>query len=146
MDYTRSGSKLYSAEQFIVTEIDLLYLPSALNKLIRSVWWNVYGLFVVQMTEINSCQLAFDYLKVLWDFNVLKVVYACFDENLKRQLYTFNPYSHDAPDEWSIVGNITQPNGHPLIFFQYSSDSLGKIVNYFCDYFSLSNMTMFLIY
>lgn len=109
--------KTYPTEYFIIAEIDVSSLRMALDALKKSVWWNVYGFFMIQKIHLNSCSEAYDYLKVAWSFNILSVIFICMDSNLKFLSFTFNPYNDRAPMIWTE--HILQSNGHQLVLFKY---------------------------
>lgn len=126
-EYFEAVPRPFPAEFFLITQFDLSFLSRALENLRKSVWWNVYGSFIIQSpNKVDSCQDAYSYLRIIWKFNILNVIYICLDSNLHLQLYTFNPYSQTAPIRWSKVQSVVQENGHPLTIFKYSSELHGN--------------------
>lgn len=111
--------KLQSTENFIIAEIDLSSLELAFEQLKNSIWWNVYGFFMIQRIYQNSCDEAYDYLKIAWDFKILNAVYLCMDHEFKIRIHTFNPYSDNAPTFWKKYKSVIQSNAHPLTLFSF---------------------------
>lgn len=130
LKYFEAISKPFPANLFLITEINLSFLKRTLAKLKNSIWWNVYGFFIIQLTEVNTCKEAYAYLSLIWKFNVLNVIYLCLDKNFQTESYTFNPYSSEAPKEWFKIESTFQENGHPLTLFKLSSDFGGKYIHF----------------
>lgn len=120
--------KLQPAENFIIAEINLSSLKLALRELKESFWWNVYGFFVIERIYLNSCHEAYEFLKIMWDSNILSAIFICMDFEFKIKIHTFNPYSDDAPDGWNKYRSIRQSNGHPLVLFKYHTELNGKFL------------------
>lgn len=121
--------QLQPAKCFLIAEMNLPSLKFALIGLKESIWWNVYGFFIIQKFHLNSCAEAYDYLKIIWNFNVLSAVFVCMDSESKIRIYTFNPYSDHAPSEWINYDSIRQRNGHPLNLFRYDDSKVdGKFL------------------
>lgn len=110
---------LHLLKYFIIAEIDLPSLKLALHKLKESIWWNVYGFFTIQKIQLNSCNEAYDYLKVIWSFKILSTIFVCKGLDSRIELHTFNPYSDYAPVVWKKYDASKQVNGHPFYLFKY---------------------------
>lgn len=120
--------QLQPTEYFFIVEIDLSFLKLALQQLKESIWWNVYGFFTIQRIYLNSCDEAYENLKIAWNFNILSVIFVCMDVESKIRVHTFNPYSDHASNGWIKYKSILQSNGHPLVLFQqYLTEVTGKL-------------------
>lgn len=115
--------RLHPSEYFIVAEISLSALKLALHALKKSIWWNVYGFFIIQRIHLNSCNEAYEYLKIVWNFNILSAIFVCMDSESKIQIHTFNPSSDYASVIWTKYKTVRQSNGHPWVLFKYIQNS-----------------------
>lgn len=122
--------QLQPAKYFIVAEIDISSLKTALQVMKKSTWWNAYGFFMIQKIYLNSCIEAYDYLKIVWSFNILSVIFICMDLESKIRIHTFNPYSDFASAGWAKYKSVRQTNGHPLVLFKYHLEFYGKSFEY----------------
>ena len=120
-----------SAEKFIVYELDQQFLESSLSKLRSSRWWNVYAFFLIKNIQMdNSCQDAYFYLKTVWKFNILNVIFMCNDSYHGLMLYTYNPYTMAAPKFWNKRRVYVQNNGNPLVLFSRLFHGIGNLIVY----------------
>lgn len=111
--------RLHPASLFIIAEVDLLNLNLALQELKNSIYWNVYGFFMIQNIYPNSCHDAYEYFNIIWSFNILSAIFICMDLESTIRVHTFNPYSNYAPSDWTEYKNILQNNGHPMVLLQH---------------------------
>lgn len=58
--------------------------------------------FVFSGSE-NGCKDAQVALKKIWKMNILTCYFVCLDSKQNPFIYTFNPYSKYAPDQWKFV-------------------------------------------
>lgn len=95
-------------------------LAIALKNMKNSTWWNHDAWFLIANTNIdNGCRLARRSLSTVWSFNILNVIYLCYNHDNQIMLYNFNPYTNLAPKFWSEV----QDSGPTIKFwtlFQHS--------------------------
>lgn len=135
IDPTSILFKPRSSEKFLIAELDLLSFELAVYQLKHSIWWNVYGFFLIQrISERNSCENAYDYLKIVWEFNILSSTFLCLNSESEMQMYTFNPYTNNAPNDWTIVESYIQENGRPLTLFRKTFNFYGKRTRVFGSY------------
>lgn len=123
--------QLHPSKYFIIAEIDKTTLKLALSELRKSIWWNVYGLFIIQKIHLNSCNETYDYLSIAWNFNILSAVFICMNYKFTEEIHTFNPYSNHAPTFWTKYKSIRQSNNHPMVLFKYAdlTNSNSKFIN-----------------
>ena len=108
--------------------MNLADLKLALYKLKESVWWNIHGLYIIDnsISLDSNCQEAHLFLKLMWEFNILSVIFLCMESDEKISLFTFNPYSSNAPEIWKKSDNYKQSNGHPFSLFKQTYSLYGK--------------------
>lgn len=82
----------------IVSSHDSLH--SALNIFRNSLMWNPEGFFII--VSQSGCQCASDFLKLMWEFNVLSATLLCSGSDHGPRLHTYNPFTNYAPDFWSV--------------------------------------------
>ena len=124
-------SKPYPANLFLLYDIHPSSLSLLLEELRKSTWWNGMGIFF--LTSANgTCDGARYILEVAFDFNVINAVFFCNITDNGTELYTINPYSQDAPDEWEFVDICEQRKGFTTtlfkrLYYQEKSDKLPGI-------------------
>lgn len=86
----------------IVSSVEIFV--EVLENIKDSIWWNHEAKFlIINKDSKNSCNRAYAFLKTVWTFNILSVVYLCRTQNDRLMLYTFNPYSKSVPKVWNEV-------------------------------------------
>ncbi|OXU20012.1 hypothetical protein TSAR_006595 [Trichomalopsis sarcophagae] len=94
----------YPVQKFVIAEVNLSMLKLVFHKIKHSIWWNVNGFYVVQNIHVhNSCKNARSLMQIVWEFNILSVLFICHDLVSGLNLYTFNPYNEEAPNVWKRV-------------------------------------------
>ena len=120
------------AQTFHFVELDPPLLESTLNGLKNGIWWNIHGKYIIECTlKSNTCEYAHSFFQIIWDFNILSVIFICRESNKDVMLYTFNPYSNHVPNGWTLVQLLQQSNGHPFRIFHRSYEFLGKLNDLF---------------
>ena len=123
--------KPYEAKNFIIYNVDSTLLKLALYELIDSIWWNLYGFYVIENTQmIDSCKDVYPIFETLWKFDIMFAVFLCYNNENKINIFTFNPFNNHAPSIWKETSNHVQENNHPLIIFKLSLQLDGKCVYY----------------
>ncbi|XP_044575413.1 uncharacterized protein LOC123259170 isoform X5 [Cotesia glomerata] len=102
-----------------------------LNKILRrlkfSRWWNIMMTYFIINGSDNGCKHAFTALQMIWRMNILNCYYICFDFDGKSFIYTFNPYSSRAPDQWKIAEEISNASYYMAIYNRvYDEDDICK--------------------
>ena len=145
---TDTYDNLLPLNRIIIEEFNIESFEVVLHKLRSSIWWNNNGHFLIKNTQtINSCKSAAFFLKKIWEFNILSVVFLCHDLELGILLYTFNPYSVLATRFWTPTASYTQVNGFPLTLFRNTYNPSGKnIFLLLCHKFSDKILTYIVVY
>ena len=59
------------------------------------------------------CSKAFNILSTAWKMNVLHVKFICHHESKGQLIYSYNPYTNQAPLPWQLVKTYRIKNNHP---------------------------------
>ena len=125
--FSYDALKPFPAKNFILIEFQLPYFKSVLFKLKSSIWWNLSGLYIIQNVENpDTCKDAYSYLRIVWEFSILRSVFICRNSNSTKNLYTFNPFNHQSTNTWEIEKLYKQENGHDFALFKYVHKLKGK--------------------
>ena len=117
LDPSNPPFKPFPINRFIIQQ-NLSLLKLSLHKLKNSMWWYNDGFYFMKDIKMyNSCQSAYDYLKISWEFNILSIIFLCQDLNSKIFFYTHNPYNDYAPNIWNTFAIHMDKNGHPITIF-----------------------------
>lgn len=86
-------------------------LEIILQNLRTTPWWNIRGLSIIfDFTTAHSCYNAYDYLRLMWNMDLLDSIFICFKPDNIVMLYTYNPYANYAPKPWKLVEQQTSEN------------------------------------
>ncbi|XP_016844713.1 uncharacterized protein LOC107982050 [Nasonia vitripennis] len=103
-----------------ITEFTKLML-----KIKNSIWWQNEAYFViVNIDYLDTCQLAYAFLKQAWKFNILSVLYICKNANDQEVAYTFNPYAEVAPKLWTKIDLHSKTSDSNWSLFQLTVDTI----------------------
>ena len=115
LDDYKEVSKPFPSNIFILNEIELASIDLNFYKIRNSIWWNSYGYyFIKNIYRPGSCDDAFLFLKIAWKFDLLAVIFMCFDSFSQIQMYTFNPFTNYAPKPWKQIQTYHQTAIHLL--------------------------------
>lgn len=109
-------SIVHPVKYFLISGFGLINFERTLIELKYSIWWNVYGFFMIENLKTNSCNDAYYFLKTAWTFNILRILFLCKDKNSEIHMYTFNPYASKPQKKWFLVESFGNENGHMSVF------------------------------
>ena len=98
---THFNIQIYPVSNVVISISSSEAFAIILEDLRNSLWWNHNARFLIINQDLEtSCQQAGDFLKTVWNFNVLSALYVCRYLNQTLALYSFNPFSNIAPKFW----------------------------------------------
>lgn len=101
----------YPVQKFVIAEVNLSALKLVFHKIKHSIWWNVNGFYIVQNIHVhNSCKNARSLMQIVWEFDILSIVFICHDLVSGFNLYTFNPFNNEAPNVWKRIPAYDREN------------------------------------
>ena len=104
----------YKLQNFIVTASSISRLKQTLQDLKISPWWNHMASFlIIDETSSQSCCNAFEILSTAWKMNLLHAKVLCHHESKGSLIYSYNPYTNQAPLPWQLVRTYKIKNKHP---------------------------------
>ena len=104
---------------FVVTADSPTTLRQVLNDIKKSRWWNHMAFYLIlgwPSLEFK-CSSAYEMLWTAWKMDILNAKYLCLDRSTKLEIYSFNPYTTDAPSSWKLVETHRVTNNHPWTLF-----------------------------
>lgn len=104
---------------FALVASSSIELERILVDLKSSRWWNHMAQFYVfGMDEKDApCSDAFKFLWTAWTMDILGAKFVCNDGNDEPMIYTFNPYTQNAPPPWTLERTYQGVNNHPWALF-----------------------------
>ncbi|XP_076760489.1 uncharacterized protein LOC143429019 [Xylocopa sonorina] len=118
---------LHRLNRFVVVASSQSMLDLLLMTIRNSPWANPNGLHVLidRETVENGCANAYRFLWTGWMYDMLRAIFVCIDPVEGLLIYTYNPYSSEAPSTWRHAGSFEGRGGHPwtLLKRKYQSGS-----------------------
>ena len=113
---------------FTLTASSTMQLKQIIRFVKNTQWWNHLGLFLIIDTPAvfdDGCSNAYGLLRAVWNMNLLNVILICLHRTKGPLIFTYNPYTNQAPDSWQLVDIHRGKNGHPWYLFMqiYRRDS-----------------------
>ena len=113
LDDPASRQKL---QTFLVSTSTVTKLERILQNLKTSQWWNHMASFLIidrpKLLE-QGCSKAFRILSTAWKMNLLNAKFICHHESKGPLIYSYNPYTNQAPIPWQIEKTYRIKNEHP---------------------------------
>ena len=121
LNHPASRQKL---EVFLISISIVTELQKVLQKLMTLQWWNHMAFFLIVYSSTSSnqdCSAASWILWIAWKRNLLNAKFICQHESKGPMIYSYNPYTNQAPIPWQVVSTHKILNGHPwtLLFRSY---------------------------
>lgn len=95
-------------------------LGALLNALKLSPTWSITSVFfIIGITE-KSCGGASKMLQVLWKLDLVSSYFVCHesDKDEIMMLYTYNPFTNQAPEPWVEVETFDKPDSRWTLYKQ----------------------------
>ena len=106
----------YKLRNFVVTASSIPRLKQTLQNLKNSLWWSHLASFLIidELTPHDQdCSNAFKILSTAWKMNLLHAKLICHHESKGPLIYSYNPYTNQAPFPWQLVKTYRIKNYHP---------------------------------
>ena len=105
----------FKLQKFVVTASSIPRLKQTLQNLKTSPWWNHMASFLI--TDESSpldqgCSNVFKILFTAWKMNLLNAKVVCHHESKGPLIYSYNPYTNQAPLPWELVTTYRIKNNH----------------------------------
>ena len=91
-------------------------LKQTLQVIKSSLWWNHMASFLIidsPMPLSHGCSKAFQILSIAWKMNLLHAKFICHHESKGPLIYSYNPYTNQAPLPWQVEKTYRLENNHP---------------------------------
>ena len=106
----------YKLQNFVITPSSSTSLKKTLQVVKNTLWWNHMASFLIidSPTPLhNGCSKAFNILWTAWKMNILHATYICQHESKGPLIYSYNPYTNQAPLSWQVDKTYRVKNAHP---------------------------------
>ena len=106
----------YKLQNFVVKVSSIPRLEQTLKNLKTSLWWNHMAFFLIvdeSSPHGQGCSNAYEILSTAWKMNLLRAKFICHDESKELLIYSYNPYTNQAPLPWQLVKTYRIKNKHP---------------------------------
>ena len=103
-------------QNFVVIATSTTSLKQTLRDIKNSTWWNHMASFLIidSPTPLNhGCSKAFEILSTAWKTNLLHAKFICHHESKGPLIYSYNPYTNQAPLPWHLEKTFRIKNKHP---------------------------------
>ena len=131
-DYLDHLASRHKLQVFLVSISPVKNLTTILKELRTSKWWNHMASFLIIDNSTSSdqgCSKAFKILRTAWKMNLLYAKFICHDKSKGPLMYSYNPYTNQAPIPWHANGTYNGTHGikHPWTLLVQSYQDSQKI-------------------
>ena len=106
----------YKLQNFVIVASSISGLKQTLQNLKNSPWWNHMASFLVidkSSPHDQGCSNIFEILSTTWKMNLLHAKLVCHYKSKGPLIYSYNPYTNQAPLPWQLVKTYRIKNNHP---------------------------------
>ena len=106
----------YKLQNYVVTASSTTSLNKTLRAVKNSIWWNHMASFLIIDSPVpldHGCSKAFKILSTAWKMNILHAKFTCQHESKGPLIYSYNPYTNQAPLPWQMEKMYRMENKHP---------------------------------
>lgn len=111
---------LWKLNQFVVVASSQPLLRRSLQRIKDSTWSNFNGFHILvdRRTEDHGCADAYGFLWAAWEYDLISSIFLCIDPAEGIVVYTYDPFSGNAPDGWRAAGYFKGRSGHPWVLLK----------------------------
>ena len=106
----------YKLQNFVVTASSIPGLKQTLQNFKNSPWWSHVASFLI-IDEFSphdqDCSNSFKILSTAWRMNLLHAKLICHHKSKGLLIYSYNPYTNQAPLPWQLVKMYRIKINHP---------------------------------
>ena len=105
----------YKLRNFVVIASSTKGIKQTLRVIKSSLWWNHMASFLIidSPTPLDhGCSKAFQILSIAWNMNLLHTKFICHHESKGPLIYSYNPYTNQAPLPWQLEKTYRIKNKH----------------------------------
>ena len=106
----------HKLQTFLVSISSATKLQKDLQHFKTSQWWNHMASFLIIGSPriLNQgCSKAYEILSTAWKINILHAKFFCHHESKGLLIYSYNPYTDQAPLPWQFEKTYEGKNQHP---------------------------------
>ena len=106
----------YKLQTFLISISTVKELKENLQHLKSSQWWNHMASFLIidnSTSSTKGCSRAFKILLTAWKMNLLYAKFICHRESKGILIYSYNPYTNEAPIPWQLETSRGITEQHP---------------------------------
>ena len=106
----------HKLQNFVVTASSIPGLKQTVQNFKILPWWNHMASFLIideSSPHDQDCSNAFKILFTAWKMNLLHAKLICHHESKGPLIYSYNPYTNQAPLPWQLVKTYRIKNKHP---------------------------------
>ena len=108
-------------------------LKQTLQVIKSSLWWNhMASVLIIDSPKPldHGCSKAFQILSIAWKINLLHAKFFCHHESKGPLIYSYNPYTNQAPLPWQLEKTYRTKNKHPWTLLVRRYQESEEICNY----------------
>ena len=123
----------YKLKNFVVVAFSTKSLNQTFQVIKNSLWWNHMASFLIIGSPTlleHGCSRAFKILSTAWKTNLLHAKFLCHHESKGPLIYSYNPYTDQAPLPWKLEKTYRTKNKHPWTLFVRLYQKSEKICKY----------------
>ena len=109
----------HKLQYFVVTADSPTTIRQILNDIKKTRWWNHMAYYLIlgwPVLELE-CSNASEMLRAAWQMDILNAKFMCLDRMKRILIYTYNPYTSNAPNSWKLVKTYRTKINHPWTLF-----------------------------
>ena len=123
----RDKSSRHALQVFVMTASSSAQFEQGINTIKNTVWWNHMGSYLIMDESRRGCSNAYEILWTAWNMNLLHAKFICNHWTNKLLIYSYNPFTSQAPRPWKQTTTHRGNNDHPWTLFVMAYEKTKKI-------------------
>ena len=126
-DMVRDKASRYALQVFVVTGSSSTRFGQGIYSIKNTIWWNHIGSYLIIDQSRNGCSKAYEILWTAWNMNLLHAKFICNHGMNRLLIYSYNPFTSQAPRLWKRTNAHRGKNDHPWTLFVEAYQKTKKI-------------------
>ena len=123
----REKASQHTLQVFVVTSTSSTQFEQLVKTIKNTIWWNHMGSYLIINQSNNGCSNASEILRTAWKMNLLHAKFICNHWTNRLLIYSYNPFTSQAPKPWERTTRHRDENNHPWTLFVKAYQRTKKI-------------------
>ena len=127
----RDKASRHALQVFVVTASSSTTFEQVINTIKNTIWWDHMGSYIIINQSRKGCSNAYKIIWTAWNMNLLHAKFICSHWTNILLIYSYNPFTRQAPRPWKRTTTHRGENDHPRTLFVRAYQKTNEICQEF---------------